>query len=48
VQCEDVSVAFSREASKVSWRGHVLRNMTDKWVGVGWNGVVSMNCEVFL
>jgi hypothetical protein len=34
MQCEDISVAFSLEASKVSWRWHVLRNMTNKWVGV--------------
>ena len=27
-------MAFSFEASKVSWRWHVLWNMTDKWVGV--------------
>jgi hypothetical protein len=26
-------VAFSLEASKVSWRWHVLKNMTNKWVG---------------
>jgi hypothetical protein len=30
-QFENVSVAFSLEASKVSWRWHVLRNMTNKW-----------------
>jgi hypothetical protein len=34
MQCEDVSVAFSHEGSKVSWRWHVLRNMRKKWVGV--------------
>jgi hypothetical protein len=32
MQCEDVSFAFSLEASKVSGRWHVLRNMTNKWV----------------
>jgi hypothetical protein len=35
MQCEDVSVAFSLEAPKVSWRWHVSRN-----------GIVSMNCAV--
>jgi hypothetical protein len=34
MQCEDVNVAFSLEASKVSWRKHVLRNMTNKWIWV--------------
>jgi hypothetical protein len=34
MQCEDVRVAFSLEASKVSWGWHVLRNITNKWVGV--------------
>jgi hypothetical protein len=30
----DVSLAFFLEASKVSRRGQVLWNTTDKWVGV--------------
>jgi hypothetical protein len=34
LQCEDVSVEFSLEASKVSWRWHVLRYTTNKVVGV--------------
>jgi hypothetical protein len=34
IKCEDVSVAFSLVASKVSWRWHVLRNMTNKWIEV--------------
>jgi hypothetical protein len=31
MQYENVSVAFSLE---VSWRWHVLRNVTNKWVGL--------------
>jgi hypothetical protein len=34
MQRQDISKAFSLEASKVSWRWHVLRNVTNKWVGV--------------
>jgi hypothetical protein len=30
MECEDVSVTFFLEASKVSWRWHVLRNVTNK------------------
>jgi hypothetical protein len=50
---EDVSVAFSLEASKVSsWRWHVLRNMTNKRIGmickcwmVSWVWIVQCFCH---
>jgi hypothetical protein len=34
MQCEDVRVTISLEASKMSWRWQDLRYTTDKWVGV--------------
>jgi hypothetical protein len=49
MQWEDVSVAFSLEASKMSWRWHILWNMTDKWVeGIFKCGMVSGVCAVCL
>jgi hypothetical protein len=45
MQCENASVAFSLEASKVSRRWHVLRIMTNKWVVVV-NGVELCNVSV--